>query len=430
MAPTKSRLTLARAAIRPAMRGKVMLSGPAGAGKTYTALVIAETLALADDPILHIDTEKESALTYADGFQFEHLRWAPPFDPRELQDTLIDASGKYGVVVIDSFSHFWRGSGGVLDIANGRFTGWKDARPAQVDVVEAILECDAHVIVCCRSKMDHVQEELPGGKKVVTKLGMAAIQDDDLEYEVNVAIEMDMQHVLHVGKSRTNAIPVGRQFGAGHAPEFASLYRDWLKGGEPVAPREQVAALVASLDTITPQSERVKAKQMFLEFFGRPEFLLISRMPEAAGWVAEQVTAATGGPVTGAATSGPEGVAGPVAVPDVPETPHTVPDVETPPDPPVDPPAPAQAPATAPQDAEDGGSATTGPNGPPAASETIYGGLAAERVEHFREAVAKYKISQVRSQLETAGVTPNGTPAQLRERLVRHLCAQAASAAA
>jgi hypothetical protein len=31
-----------------------------------------------------IDTEKESALTYADDFTFDHLPWDPPFEPREL----------------------------------------------------------------------------------------------------------------------------------------------------------------------------------------------------------------------------------------------------------------------------------------------------------------------------------------------------------
>lgn len=306
MAATKSRLTLARAAIRPAMHGKIMVSGPAGAGKTYSSLVIAETLCPPDGRILHVDTEKESALTYADEFKFEHLRWAPPFDPRELQDTLMDAGGKFDVVIVDSFSHFWNGSGGILDIANGRFTGWKDARPAHVDVVEAVLAADCHVIICTRSKMAYAQQTAANGKQEVIKLGMAAIQDDNLEYEVNVAIEMDMQHVLNIGKSRTNAIPVGRTFPAGHAHEFAALYRDWLQAGEPVAERGDVAGLVETLNTIRIEAERVKAKQMFLEFFGRPEFILVSRYPEAQAWVADHVAAVNDGVVAGAATAGPD----------------------------------------------------------------------------------------------------------------------------
>lgn len=281
---TQSRLNLARAAVRPSMKGKVLLSGPSGAGKTQTSLIIAEVLAGAEGRVLMIDTEKESALTYADMFAFEHLRWAAPFDPRELADTLHDAGGTYDVVIVDSFTHFWRGTGGVLDIANGKFTGWKDARPAQIDVVEAVLEADAHVICCVRSKMAHTQEER-NGKQVVVKLGMAPEQDDDFEYEVNVSIEMDMQHSMQVGKSRTAAVPVGRVYHAGHAADFATTYRDWLKAGEPVADRAKVDEMVGRLNEIADQAEKVKAKHQFLELYGRPEFLLESRFAEAEEWV-------------------------------------------------------------------------------------------------------------------------------------------------
>lgn len=397
MPASKSRLNLARAAIRPAMKGKVMLSGPAGAGKTETALIIAETLAPEGGRILHIDTEKESALTYADLYDFTHLRWSPPFDPRELQDTVLAAGADYDVINIDSFSHFWRGSGGILDIANGRFTGWKDARPAQVDVVEAILEVDAHVIVCCRSKMDHVQEQV-GGKQVVRKLGMAAIQDDDLEYEVNVAIEMDMQHTLSIGKSRTNAIPVGRAYPAGHAPEFAAVYRDWLKAGEPVADPEEIRGIVAVLNTIGQEAERVKAKQIFLECFGRPEFILASRLPEAQEWARDHVTALSGGPVQGAATAGADAPVGAPEVSSATDGPGT-PDPE---------------PEPAPTDAE------------PVADGPLP--LSPDRVAKFQDSVAKLALSGVKEQLQAANLSSNGPGLALRKRLVEHLCQQALQA--
>lgn len=289
MAENKSRLTLARAAIRPRMHGRLLLAGPPGAGKTYSALTIAEVLAGPDGKILVIDTEKESAQTYADLFQFDHLKWAAPFDPRALAATIMDAGHSYDVVMIDSFSHFWRKKGGTLDIAGGKFTGWQDARPAQEDITEAILEVDAHAIVCCRSKMDHVQETGADGKIRVTKLGMATQQDDDFEYEVNISIELDMQHVLQVGKSRTNAVPVGTTFTAGHADEFAATYRDWLEGGEPIADRGDVDALIASLNAIPDRGAKVEAKNEFLAVFGRPEFLLVSRLPDAQEWVDAKV---------------------------------------------------------------------------------------------------------------------------------------------
>lgn len=308
MPASKSRLGLARPAIRPAMNARLMLSGPAGSGKTWTALAIAETLVPPGGKILGIDTEKESMLTYADQFIddegrpiFDHLPWAAPFDPRELTEALGEAGVKYDCVIIDSGTHFWRGSGGTLDIASGRFTGWKEARPVQTDLVEAILRCDAHVIFCAREKMEYTQTEV-NGKHVVEKVGMEIQQDQDLEYEMNVAIKLDMQHVLQVSKSRTAAVPVGTLFHAGHAADFAVLYRDWLAAGEPVVGRVQTEHLIEALNRIEDEAERVKAKRAFLDEFGRPEFLLESRLAEASEWVADHVLAANEGVVQGRAT--------------------------------------------------------------------------------------------------------------------------------
>lgn len=279
-----SRLAQARPAVRPALKARALLSGPPGSGKTRTALIVATTLA-EGGPILVIDTEKESALTYADDFTFDHLRWAPPYNPRDLAGTLIDAGQQYAVVIVDSLSHFWRGEGGTLEIADGKFTGWKDARPAQNDLVEGMLGCQAHLIGCARSKVEHVQEKDERGRHVVRKLGMAIVQSDDMEYELNIAAEIAMDHSMTISKSRTVAVPVGRTFHAGHAEDFAALYRDWLKGGEPPAPAEVVADLVARMNAL-PEQARKAAKQEFVAVLGRPDHLRESQAADAEALVA------------------------------------------------------------------------------------------------------------------------------------------------
>lgn len=278
-----SRLTRARTAVRPALKGRILLAGPPGAGKTRTGLIVAETLA-DGGPVLVIDTEKESALTYADDFGFDHLGWQPPYDPRELAATITDAGAKYAVVIVDSASHFWRKAGGTLDIAEGKFTGWKAARPAQEDLIDAVLDCRAHVILCARSKVEHVQEEV-NGRHVVRKLGMAVQQDDTLEYEMNVAAELDMEHRLTISKSRCITVPVGRFWQPGHAEDMARIYADWLKGGEPPAPQKVVDGLVARLNAL-PEAHRAPAKQEFMASFGRPDHLRESQQAEAEQLVA------------------------------------------------------------------------------------------------------------------------------------------------
>lgn len=281
-----SRLNLAAPAIRPALKGRLLLAAPSGAGKTKTGLIIATVLAADDDgSIVVIDTEKESALTYADDFDFKHIPWRPPYDVAELAETITDAGRTFSVVMVDSMSHFWRKAGGTLDVAGGKFGGWKKARPLQEDLVDAILACDAHVILCARSKQAHVQEEDERGRQVVKKLGMAAQQDDDLEYEMNIGCEIDMEHTIAVSKSRCDAVPVGRQFTAGHAGELAELYRDWLKVGEPPAPQAAVDALTARIGAL-PEADRKACKGEFMATLGRPELLREARLSEAEALVA------------------------------------------------------------------------------------------------------------------------------------------------
>lgn len=411
----KSRLGLARPAVRPAMNGRVLLSGPSGAGKTWTSLAIAETIVTPGSRILLIDTEKESALTYADEFVdndgnpiFEHLPWAAPFDPRDLTVTLNEASGVYRAVIIDSFTHFWRGSGGILDIANGKFTGWADARPIQVDIVEAILRCDAHVILCAREKMAHQQVQ-DGDKWKVVKLGMEVVQDADLEYEMNVSITMDMQHTMQVAKSRTAAVPVGTTFHAGHAADFAVLYRDWLAAGEPVATRDQTDALVEALNRIEDEGARVKSKRAFVDEFGRPEFLLSSRLDEAKTWVADVVLAAAGGPVTGNATEGAD------AAPD-----ESAPDA-----------------AQASLDDSSGGSSSNGTAtaqaGAQPASQAATTGVDAREAEiraKTVEHVASLTPTAVRKKLSDEGLSRAGTNAQRGKRLEDFLVREVLAATA
>lgn len=238
-----SRLGNAKPAVRPSLKARLMLSGPAGAGKTYSALEIAQTLG---ERILVIDTEKESALTYADEFTFTHLPWREPYDPRELGEALREASDSYDVIIVDSMSHFWSGQGGTLDIADGKFGGWKTARPAQNDGLQGILSAGCHVIVCVRSKMEYVQEEvMEGGRKKqkVSKLGMAPKQDGELEYELNLACEISIEHKISVSKSRTTAVPVGTEFHSGHARDLGKTYAAWLMSGEPFADLAVQAAI-------------------------------------------------------------------------------------------------------------------------------------------------------------------------------------------
>ncbi len=243
MSASRSRLTLATAAVRPKLKARIMLSAPSGGGKTWTALTIARELCKGDmTKVMVIDTEKDSALTYVDEFRMEsggtfmHLPWDAPYAPSDLAATMHDAGrAGYEVIIADSLTHFWTKAGGTLDIADARFGGWKTARPAQEEMVDAILGTTAHVIVCVRSKVEYTQVyNEKTRKQEVKKLGMAPQQDATLDYEMNIAVELDLEHNMFIGKSRTNDIPVGRVYNPGTAAMFAEHYSTWLAGGTEV----------------------------------------------------------------------------------------------------------------------------------------------------------------------------------------------------
>lgn len=310
-----SRLRKVQEAERPKMFGRAMLSGPSGSGKTWTSLSIAQYLvafekfvAAGGDPaefdpkasidlstvekkdILVIDTEKESALTYADVFKFSHLGWTAPFDPSELRETLeeLEADAPM-VIIIDSFSKFWHGQGGILDLAGGAIGGWKTARPIQEALVEQVLATPAHMILGVRSKMEYAIEQ-SGGKTTVSKLGMSPMQDDNLVYEMNIAVDMAMDHQITVTKSRTPAVPVGRMYPAGLERKLAEDYAEWLAGGVPPASREDVDKIVERFAQIASKDRKIEVKNEFVERFGMPHSLTASQVPLANQWLDKTLT--------------------------------------------------------------------------------------------------------------------------------------------
>jgi hypothetical protein len=298
-----NRLRLIQEAERPKMYGRAMVSGPSGSGKTWTSLSIAAYLAAFEklgppepgqpidlsvvdkSDILVVDTEKESALTYADVFKFSHLPWRPPFDPDELCATLAGIeAGSFLVVMIDSLSKFWGGAGGILDVAGGSIGGWKTARPMQERLVEAVLNTSAHVLLGVRSKMDYLIE---GGKgnQTVTKVGLAPVQDDNLVYEMNVAVDIDMEHRITVTKSRTSAVPVGRMYPAGMERKLAEDYAEWLAGGIPPANRADIDAIIEAFSGIVDKEQVIRVKHEFKQEFGMPHSLTAAQIPLAREWL-------------------------------------------------------------------------------------------------------------------------------------------------
>ncbi len=202
------RATKCRAKLRLGM------SGPAGSGKTYSALLLAHGLSGHSGAIGLIDTEHGSGDLYADLLPegYDVLSLTPPYTPARYIEA-IHALEDAGVqtIIVDSLSHAWTGEGGSLDrhgkIADrsgNSWQAWRQVTPEHNALVEAMLQSPCHVIATMRAKTDYVQEkDERTGRQVVRKIGLAPVMRDGIEYEFTIFMELDSQHLAHVGKDRT-----------------------------------------------------------------------------------------------------------------------------------------------------------------------------------------------------------------------------------
>lgn len=226
---------------------RLLLEGASGSGKTYSALIIAKTLAESlNKRVAFIDTEYGSASLYADRFDFDSLELTPPFTPEKYVTAIKEAvaSGEYGVLIIDSISHEWSGQGGCLDIQSqlgGTFNDWKKVTPRHQKFINSILEANIHIIGCARTKSDYVMEEGVNSKGKATtkpvKVGTKTEQREGLEFEFTTIFRLNQNHVASVSKDRTSLF---ENEDAVITEETGSKLLEWLNSGEAVPEPEQV----------------------------------------------------------------------------------------------------------------------------------------------------------------------------------------------
>lgn len=198
--------------IRKAERKKAKLrlgiAAPSGAGKTFSALMLAFGLG---GKVGLIDTEHGSGDLYAHLGDYDIIGIEAPYTVAKYTEALkaFEEAG-YAVVIIDSLSHAWAGDGGLLDkqgkIADrgtNSFAAWRTITPEHNALVDAMLRSPAHIIATMRSKQEYVLETNDKGKQTPKKVGMAPVQREGMEYEFTVMLDVDMHHIASASKDRT-----------------------------------------------------------------------------------------------------------------------------------------------------------------------------------------------------------------------------------
>lgn len=214
-------------------KARIALIGPAGSGKTYTALTLAHALG---SKVAVLDTENGSASKYADLFAFDVRDDLRSFQPAAFVEAVREAElAGYDVLVLDSLSHEWNGHGGALEMVDSfavkekgnKFGAWRHVTPEHQKFVDAVIRANLHVIATMRSKTEWVVEEV-NGRKIPRKVGLAPVQRDGIEYEFDIVGELDPDNNLVVTKTRMSALS-GAVF---PKPDRAlgEAIKEWLSG--------------------------------------------------------------------------------------------------------------------------------------------------------------------------------------------------------
>ena len=194
-------------ATRKRCKMKMSLQGPSGAGKTYSALLLAKGITGNLQKVAVIDTENGSSHLYAHLGNYSVLTVQSPFTPEKYIEA-IHSSIKEGFecIIIDSLSHEWFGSGGILDVhgsmVGNSFTNWSKLTPRHNALIETIVNSNIHTIATMRTKTEYVIQQV-NGKNIPEKLGVKAVQREDSEYEFTISFELNKNYMALISKDRT-----------------------------------------------------------------------------------------------------------------------------------------------------------------------------------------------------------------------------------
>jgi len=222
-----------RKAERKKAKLRLGILGPAGSGKTYSALLIAQGLG---GRVALLDTEHGSGELYSQMMDYDVATLTPPFTPQRYIEIIHEAEkAGYNTLIIDSLSHAWSGEGGVLDMhdkassaTRNSFTAWREVTPHHNALVDAILRSPIHIIATMRTKTAY-EVTTENGKTKVAKVGLAPVQREGMEYEFTVVFDLSLDgHVATATKDRTSLFD-GRHF----VPnlETGKELLEWLESG-------------------------------------------------------------------------------------------------------------------------------------------------------------------------------------------------------
>lgn len=190
-------------AFRHAVPLLIGIAGPPGAGKTYSALVLATGIkAHRGGPIIVIDTERDRALRYAppegvaangvDHFEFMHVPFSPPFGSQDFLEAIMQQrKHKPSSIIVDSLSDEHEGEGGLLDVhdqTEARLgpASWLKPKADRRDLIGGMMQIKTPLIFCFRAREKTKPIVNEKGKQVPTNVGWTPIAPPEIVHNMDI----------------------------------------------------------------------------------------------------------------------------------------------------------------------------------------------------------------------------------------------------
>ena len=247
---------------------RLAITGAAGSGKTYGALLIAKGIG---GKIVLLDTENGSGDLYAGVCDYDVGTIKAPYTIDKYIDGIKQAESLgYDIIIIDSLSHAWAGEGGLLETVDNiaassrsgnSYTAWRQVTPMHNKLIETMLNSPCHIIATMRSKTEYIIIENDKGRKEPRKVGLAPVQREGMDYEFGVVFDLGQNHMATVSKDRTSLFD-GQVFTL--SQQTGQTLKEWLESGVDIKSRKELLAQLWQRYLVVCDNNKAQAQEIMM----------------------------------------------------------------------------------------------------------------------------------------------------------------------